>query len=41
MLLRSCTLTYVNDAVIGDLPAGLEPQNVEAAGLLGAEVAEG
>ena len=32
--------TYVDDPVVGDLPAGLQPQYVEGGGLLGAEVAE-
>ncbi len=31
----------VDDAVVGDLPAGLQPEHVESARLLGAEVAEG
>ena len=32
--------TYVDDPVVGYLPAGLQPQYVECGGLLGAEVAE-
>ena len=32
--------TYVDDAVVGDLPARLQPKNVEGRRLLGAEVAE-
>ncbi len=34
-------LTNVDDPVIGDLPAGLQPEHVERARLLWAEVGEG
>jgi hypothetical protein len=34
-------LTDVDDSVVGDFPAGLKSEDVEGAGLLRAEVAEG
>ena len=33
--------TYVDQAMVGDLPAGLEPQHVQGPRLLGGEVREG
>lgn len=38
---RSKNFTYVDDAVIGNLPARLQPQDIESARLLGAEVGQG
>ena len=37
----SSLLTYVDEPVVGDLPAGLEAEDAHGAGLLGGEVGEG
>ena len=35
------TLTYVDKAMVCDLPAGLEPQHIQGPGLFGRKVGEG